>query len=74
MARILSDADAGMVVPPEQIKPLVESMVRLTDDVALARKLGENGRRLCEEEFSWQKVVQRWLDDIARHLETNIAR
>jgi glycosyltransferase involved in cell wall biosynthesis len=74
MARILSDAQAGMVVPPEQTKPLVESILRLTDDIALAHKLGENGRRLCEEQFSWQKVVQRWLEDIARHLETNVAR
>ncbi|GAC1700382.1 MAG: glycosyltransferase family 4 protein [Candidatus Acidiferrum sp.] len=68
MARILSDGEAGIVVPPEQVKPLVESMIRLTDDVALARKLGENGRRLCVKEFSWRIVVQKWLADISQRL------
>jgi colanic acid biosynthesis glycosyl transferase WcaI len=74
MACILSDAEAGMVVPPEQVRPLVESILRLTDDVSLARKLGENGRRLCEREFSWQIVVHRWLADVSRRLDTSAAR
>jgi glycosyltransferase involved in cell wall biosynthesis len=73
MARILSDAQAGMVVPPEQVIPLVESIIRLTDDVMLASKLGENGRHLCETEFSWQRVVQRWLKEITNRFETNVA-
>jgi len=74
MARILSDAQAGMVVPPEQAKPLVECILRLTDDVALARSLGANGRRLCEREFSWQRLVQQWLADISGRLESSAAR
>ena len=74
MARILSDARAGMVVPPEQAKPLVDCILRLADDVALARSLGANGRRLCVQEFSWQKLVQQWLADISARLETSAAR
>jgi len=74
MARILSDSSAGMVVPPEQPKPLVESILRLADDAALARRLGKNGRRLCEEEFSWRKLVDHWSEDIAKRLETDAAR
>jgi colanic acid biosynthesis glycosyl transferase WcaI len=65
MADILADAQAGIVVPPEQLQPLVDSMVRLADDVALARTLGENGRRLCEEEFDWTKLVRHWLTSIS---------
>ncbi len=64
MARIIANADAGMVVPPEQPKAMVECILRLTDDPSLARQLGENGRRLCEREFSWQTVVHRWLSEI----------
>jgi colanic acid biosynthesis glycosyl transferase WcaI len=74
MARILSDADAGIVVPPEQTEPLVRSIIRLADDLSLARRLGENGRRLCEQEFSWQKVVQQWLVDVSKGLEPSAAR
>lgn len=61
LARILSEAEAGLVIPPEQREPLVESILRLADDSVLAHKLGQNGRRLCEEQFSWQLVVERWL-------------
>jgi colanic acid biosynthesis glycosyl transferase WcaI len=64
MQRIISDANAGVVVPPEQVEPLVQHIVRLADDPVLARELGESGRRLCEREFSWGKIVQRWLDDM----------
>lgn len=67
MARIISDANAGLVAQPERVEPFVQDIIRLADDAALARKLGENGRRLCEQEFSWQKVVQRWLDEMSQH-------
>jgi glycosyltransferase involved in cell wall biosynthesis len=65
MARIISEANAGVVVAPEQVEPLVNEILRLTDDAALARELGENGRRLCELEFSWRMVVQKWLDQMS---------
>jgi colanic acid biosynthesis glycosyl transferase WcaI len=74
MARILSDAEAGLVVPPEQTMPLVDCILRLTDDAALARRLGENGRRLCEAEFSWQALVESWLSEITQRLKASFGR
>jgi colanic acid biosynthesis glycosyl transferase WcaI len=68
MAHILSEAQAGLVVPPEQSEALAASILRLTDDSALAQKLGQNGRRLCELEYSWGHIVQRWLSDLTRGL------
>jgi glycosyltransferase involved in cell wall biosynthesis len=67
MERIISQANAGLVAPPEQVEPLVQVIVRLADNPLFARELGENGRRLCEQEFSWGKVVQRWLNDMLLH-------
>jgi colanic acid biosynthesis glycosyl transferase WcaI len=64
MARILNDAQAGIVIPPERRDPLVECIIRLTDDDELVRKLGENGRRLCVKEFSWETIVHRWLSEL----------
>jgi colanic acid biosynthesis glycosyl transferase WcaI len=64
MARIISEADAGIVAPPEQVEPLVESILRLADQPALAGVLGAKGRRLCEQEFGWPKVVRAWLAGI----------
>jgi glycosyltransferase involved in cell wall biosynthesis len=74
MARILLDAKAGLVVPPEQTMALVDCIVRLADDAVLARKLGENGRRLCELEFSWQTLVEGWLIDIIQRLRAHSSR
>jgi colanic acid biosynthesis glycosyl transferase WcaI len=64
MARIVSDAEAGLVVPPEQVEPLAECIRRIANDTALAQKLGENGRRLCEREFGWHPLVQNWLNQL----------
>jgi len=65
MARIISDAKAGMVVAPEQVEPLVQGIIRLADDAPLARELGENGRRHCEQEFGWRKIVRSWLSEMS---------
>lgn len=65
MGRIIAKAEAGLVLPPEKVQPLVESILRLTDDTALALELGQNGRRLCVQELSWQTVVQRWLNNLS---------
>lgn len=61
MARIISEANAGMVAPPEQVEPLVKCVLSLADDALLAREMGANGRRLCEREFGWRKLVEAWL-------------
>jgi colanic acid biosynthesis glycosyl transferase WcaI len=73
MAKIIGDAKAGIVVPPEQVGLFVDAIVQLADDPALAHKLGENGRGLCENEFSWQKVVQQWLADIRARLPETVS-
>ncbi len=71
MARILNDSRSGMVIVPEQVEPLVAAILQFTDDSALVRELGDNGRRLCVQRFSWHLVVQQWLADITSHLTRN---
>jgi len=66
MARIVSQAEAGLVVPPERVEPFVACIRRIADDPVLAQKLGENGRRLCEQEFCWHTLVQNWLNQLLR--------
>lgn len=73
MAKILADAEAGLVVPPERTAPLVESIVRLSDDDSLAHKLGNNGRKLCEAQFSWEIVVKKWLSELANGMKSSVA-
>jgi glycosyltransferase involved in cell wall biosynthesis len=37
-------------------------MQRLAEDAALARRLGEAGRRVVQERFSWEAIAARWED------------
>jgi glycosyltransferase involved in cell wall biosynthesis len=74
MARILSDSQSGIVIAPEQVEPLVACILRIADDPALAHGLGENGRKLCEEQFSWHLVVQQWLADITSRINADPSR
>ena len=49
----------GLLVPPEDAGALAEAMRALLDDPALARRMGEAGRRRALERFSWDDVAAR---------------
>jgi glycogen synthase len=48
----------GMLVEPAQPRQLAEAVNRLLADPGLARRLGENGRRLVEEHYGWSQVAR----------------
>jgi len=53
---------SGLLVPPGDADALAAAVRRVRDDPALARRLGEAGRRRLREQFSWHAIVQRWLN------------
>jgi glycosyltransferase involved in cell wall biosynthesis len=53
---------SGLLVPPGDAEALAAAVRRVRDDPALARRLGEAGRRRLRDRFSWPAIVQRWLD------------
>jgi glycosyltransferase involved in cell wall biosynthesis len=59
---IVEDGVSGLLVPPGDPAALAQALGRLQNDPALARRLGEAGRRRLQEEFSWDAIVNRWLD------------
>ncbi len=59
---IVEDGVSGLLVPPGDAATLAAAVRRLRDDPALARRMGEAGRRRLREQFRWQAIVQRWLD------------
>jgi glycosyltransferase involved in cell wall biosynthesis len=59
---IVEDGVSGLLVPPGDADALAAAVRRVRDDPALARRLGEAGRRRLREQFSWPTIVQRWLD------------
>jgi starch synthase len=63
---VVKHGETGLLVPPDDIDALSHALVRLLNDPHTARRLGENGRRLVEEEFNWDRVVERMLAALDR--------
>ena len=55
---------AGLVVPYDE-EALSQAMRLLAEDAGLREDLAEGGRRLIEQEFSWEPVVEK-LEDLYR--------
>ena len=56
-ARVLRDAQAGVVVPPTDPRALAEAIVALRSDRDGARRMGEAGRRYLEERLAKERVL-----------------
>lgn len=62
-AELISRESCGVVVPPETPAALADAMRRLADDPARRGALGLAGRALVEREYSWSRIVPRWLEE-----------
>jgi len=55
---IIRNGETGLLVPPKDSKALADAIIRLLQDEELSKKMGENGRRLVEEKYTWKKVAE----------------
>jgi len=51
----------GILVDPYSVEELSEALLKLFRESRLRRELGDNGRRLAEDEWRWEKVAERIL-------------
>lgn len=58
---VVRDSVNGYLVPPRNIERLAEKMFELLNDPSRAHELGKNGRRIAEEEYSYNAVKQSFL-------------
>ena len=54
--------NAGIIVPPKDSKALADAIIYILKNEDLAKKMGENGRRLVEERYTWKGVAERTED------------
>lgn len=60
VARVVREADCGIVIEHEDGEGLVQAIRRLRDDASLRRRLGENARQAAEERFGRSKGTRDW--------------
>ena len=70
LAEIVVDVGAGIVIEKDE-KQLTEAILKILNNPELAKKMGENGRKLVETEFSSEKVAEKWIEEY-RNLIKNI--
>ncbi len=55
-------AGAGIVVEKD-VNQVAEAILKILNNPELAKKMGENGRKLVETEFSGEKVAEKWIEE-----------
>ena len=71
-AKLLEEAHAGIVVPPENPQALADAISKMFSSPDILRQLGDNGRRYVEDHFDWSNLISKWvaqlkLPDAARN-------
>jgi phosphatidylinositol alpha-1,6-mannosyltransferase len=52
------DGETGLLADAGDLEAIVAAVARLLDDDALARRLGDGGRRAVEEFYNWDRVAR----------------
>lgn len=63
---IIEEKNFGILVEPENPLTLADSIIKLLENAKLRGKLGKNGRKVAEKEFSWRNVVEKILNAIIK--------
>jgi glycosyltransferase involved in cell wall biosynthesis len=68
MAEIVREEKCGLVVPYGDVDAIKHAILKLKNDPALCRHLGENGRRAYETKYNW-KIMEERLLEVYRDLD-----
>jgi glycosyltransferase involved in cell wall biosynthesis len=62
---IIENGKCGIVVPPDDDDALADAIIKLLKDEKLRKKLGENGRKLVVNAYTWKHVAENMMKIIA---------
>lgn len=65
---------ATIHVPPKDVEALAGAISKLLNNNSLAKKMGENGKRLVAEKYTWSKIVADLLEIYKTSLATKLER
>lgn len=58
-SEVVKDKETGLLIPPGDVQSLTKSLIFLLKNPQRAKQMGEAGRRLCEERFSSDMMMQK---------------
>ncbi len=61
MAEMIEKENCGLVIDAGSVEEIKEAIIKLKEDPELRQKLGTNGRRAYEQQYSWEIMRQRLL-------------
>ena len=56
---VIREGETGLLVPPRNVDALAEAIIKILKDEDLAKKLGKNGRKLVEKNYTWDISVKK---------------
>jgi glycosyltransferase involved in cell wall biosynthesis len=56
------NGETGFLLPPQSVEPLADALVQLAADEDLRRRLGQQGRARCTEQFRHENMTRRLRD------------
>lgn len=59
ISKIVKDGVNGIIVEPEDVKGLAEGLLTVLNDLEKAELIGGNGRKLVENEYNWNSLMER---------------
>ena len=73
-ADLVRQADAGIVVEPEDPDALATAMIALQTDPERCRRLGQAGRRFAEKHFGAVRAAEQWTSRLTEAVSSRAAR
>jgi archaellum biogenesis ATPase FlaH len=59
VAEEVRENNCRIIINPKDSKDLAEAIVKILKNSKLAKKMGGNGRRLVENKYSWEQIMER---------------
>jgi glycosyltransferase involved in cell wall biosynthesis len=59
MEDIIVDGETGFLIEPEQVESLAQAIIQILEQPDLRHRMGQAARRLVDQEFTWDRVVDR---------------
>jgi len=58
IANDIKKNNCGIVVKTKDSQALAESIIKILNNPKLAKQMGENGRKLVEQKYTWEKIAK----------------